>query len=98
MSSAQLQCVDNTLSLSGLIDHTSVVSLLQQGQQFVSSADPQELIVDWAQVAYANSAALAMVLQWTRQAQAAGKSLRSQNVPEFLVQLARVSQLEFLFT
>lgn len=98
MSGVQLQCAHDTLALSGVIDHTSVVTLLQQGQQFIASAQPGKLTVDWAQVTYANSAALAMVLQWTRQARAAGKSLSSQSAPDFLVQLARVSQLEFLFT
>lgn len=97
MSGAQLQCMDNTLLLSGVIDHASVVTLLLQGQHFIANAQPRELCVDWAQVTYANSAALAMLLQWTRQAQAADKLLSSRSAPAFLVQLARVSQLEFLF-
>lgn len=89
--------MDNTLHLSGIIDHTSVVELLRQGQQFITSTQQSALSLDWSEVSYANSAALALLLQWTRQAQAANKSLISLSVPEFLVQLARLSQLEFLF-
>ncbi|MFO1369740.1 MAG: STAS domain-containing protein [Marinagarivorans sp.] len=89
--------MDNTLHLSGIIDHASVVKLLQQGQQFITSTQQSALNLDWSEVSYANSAALALLLQWTRQAQAANKSLISLSVPEFLVQLARLSQLEFLF-
>lgn len=97
MSGAQLQCVDKTLHLSGVIDHTSVVELLQQGQQFITSTQQSALNLDWSEVSYANSAALALLLQWTRQAQAVNKSLVSLSAPKFLVQLARLSQLEFLF-
>ncbi len=97
MSGAQVHGSGDTLALSGVIDHGSVEQLLQQGQVFIASTQSMELIVDWSLVTYANSAALALLLQWTRQAQAQHKSLRSQGAPGFLVQLARVSQLEFLF-
>jgi phospholipid transport system transporter-binding protein len=98
LSGAQITCVNNTLALSGVIDHASVLALTKDGVGYLSSIDSLSPIVDWAQVTYANSAALAMLLQWTRQAEAAGKTLHSQNAPEFLVQLARLSQLEFLFS
>lgn len=97
MCNAQVQGVDNTLRLSGVIDHASVLNLLQQGQEFLAQAQARSIVVDWSAVTYANSAGLAMLLQWTRLAQAANKALSSQNAPEFLVQLAKVSQLEFLF-
>ncbi|HEY6530092.1 MAG TPA: STAS domain-containing protein [Cellvibrionaceae bacterium] len=90
--------MNDTLALSGVIDHTSVLALIKDGAGYLSSVNSSSFVVDWAQVTYANSAALAMLLQWTRQVEGAGKTLVSQNAPEFLVQLARLSQLEFLFS
>jgi phospholipid transport system transporter-binding protein len=97
LSANGLLFVNNALELSGVIDHSSVVDLVSRGEQFIAETQSHELTVDWSQVTYANSAALAMILQWTRRAQGAGKRLGSSRVPDFLVQLACVSQLEFLF-
>ncbi|MEY4588230.1 MAG: hypothetical protein RL497_306 [Pseudomonadota bacterium] len=97
MSTAEITYSNGTLALNGVVDHGSVMALMQQGQKYIAQAETTSLILDWTHITYANSAALAMVLQWTRQAEASGKSILSQNAPEFLVSLARLSQLEFIF-
>lgn len=97
MNTAVINCDNGALVLSGAIDHASVMALIPLGERCIAQASAASINVDWSQVTLANSAALALLLQWTRQAEAAGKTLINQRVPDFLVSLARLSSLEFLF-
>lgn len=97
MNSAAVNCENGALVLIGAIDHASVMALIPLGERCIAQTDAASICVDWSQVTLANSAALALLLHWTRQAESAGKTLINQQVPDFLVSLARLSSLEFLF-
>jgi phospholipid transport system transporter-binding protein len=94
---ANIVCVNGVLVLSGSIDYESVINLSSLGTNFINQTDAKSLSVDWAEVTFANSVALALLLQWMRQAEAVGKLINSINVPDFLMSQARLCQLEFLF-
>lgn len=55
------------------------------------------LVIDLAGVARADSAGLALMLEWLRQARAAGLSLDFVNIPDGLQDLLRVVGLKPLF-
>jgi phospholipid transport system transporter-binding protein len=97
LSAASINSDEGILVLQGAIDHSSVMALIHQGERCIAQAAGASVTVDWSQVTLANSAALALLLQWTRHAQLVGKSLINQHAPGFLVSLARLSSLEFLF-
>jgi phospholipid transport system transporter-binding protein len=52
------------------------------------------LVVDLGGVTQANSAALAMLIEWLRLARRDGRELKLRNVPEPLLKLARLSELD----
>ena len=53
-----------------------------------------ELVLDLGGLEHCDSAALAVLLEWRREAARAGRQLAWKNVPERLRQLARISELE----
>lgn len=53
--------------------------------------------VDLSAVSHADSAGLAMVLEWLSQAGASGANLRLRDAPEQMLAIARVSGLVMLF-
>lgn len=97
MNSASIRCTDGAIELQGTIDHGSILELIEPGEHCIKQASADTISVDWGRVILANSAALALLLHWRRHAEAINKSLVNHNVPEFLISLARISQLDFLF-
>lgn len=91
MSQAALTWVNDRLCLSGTLDFTSVVSLREQGLAAFGTA--REVCLDLAQVGRANSAGLALLLEWLALARRRQVHLRILNLPESLAALARMSNL-----
>lgn len=56
----------------------------------------QSLVLDLKGVSRADSAALALLVAWTREARRAGARLRFQNIPPQLMALIRAARLENL--
>lgn len=56
--------------------------------------DGSPLVFDLAGIETCDSAALAVLLEWQRNAAARGSSVVYRHVPERLLQLARISELE----
>jgi len=84
------------LQLSGVLDHASVPSLREQGRTLIAQGSGP-LVLDCAGVEHSNSAGLALLLAWLRDAQAAGCSLTIASLPSELRQIAEVSDaLELL--
>ncbi len=75
------------LMLSGRLVMSTVPALYEAGLQHLASAD---LLVDFAKVEAVDSAAVSMLLAWSRAAQAKQRSLRVANVPEDLLSLAHL--------
>lgn len=75
------------LMLSGRLVMSTVPALYEAGLQHLAGAD---LLVDFTKVEAVDSAAVSMVLAWSRAAQAKQRSLRVVNVPEDLLSLANL--------
>jgi len=82
------------IAVEGVLDFESVVPLLAQSRsQF---AGKERLDVDLQGVRRANSAGLALLLEWLDLAHRQGISLRFCNLPESLVRLAAVTNVSGL--
>jgi phospholipid transport system transporter-binding protein len=84
------------LQLSGVLDHASVPILREQGRTLIAQGSGP-LVLDCAGVEHSNSAGLALLLAWLRDAQAASRPLTIAGLPSELRQIADVSNaLELL--
>lgn len=87
---------DNVLTLSGVLDHQSVLDVTEQGQLWLGTLAAQECYLDFGLVTYSNSAGLALLLSWLRAARKYKKNLRIISLPENISALAQVSGLNEL--
>lgn len=75
------------------ISNDNVVALLEQGLAAIRGGD---LAIDLSPVKECNSAAVAMVLAWQREALARGAALKLTGLPENLQSLAQLYGVEAL--
>lgn len=75
------------LVLSGRLTMSTVPALYESGLQQLAGED---LLVDMAQVEAVDSAAVSMLLGWSRAVQAKQRSLRVVNLPDDLLSLAHL--------
>jgi phospholipid transport system transporter-binding protein len=80
--------------VSGALDAATVGDLLKQSGERFGNASALE--IDLAGVAEADSAGLALLIEWVRMAKAAGSTIRFDNVPGQISALARISEVEDL--
>lgn len=85
-------CTDGTLLLSGDIDLLSVLPLWQDATRHFRERFPVR--VDLAQVGRCDSAGVALLVEWLRQAQARGLSLTFVNIPAQMRAIIQVADLE----
>lgn len=78
---------DGRLVIRGRLTIATVPELFETGLQHLASED---LLVDFSQVEAVDSAAVSMLLGWTRAAQRSQRSLRVAGLPEDLLSLARL--------
>ncbi len=83
---------DHVLRVSGPLDIDTVPELLARNHDPFGDAAPA--IVDLGGVVRSDSAGLALLVEWVRQARRAGRDLRFVNVPEQMRHIASVSRLE----
>ena len=81
-------------SLSGALNFANAGRLLSAGSASINAREVS--VIDLAGVTGADSAGLALLIEWLSVAQAAGQSLRYDNVPAQLLQLARLCDVEAL--
>lgn len=83
----------HTLSVSGVVDAQSVLSLRSQGEKLIQSVKaPVE--ADLAGLETANSVVLSMLLCWQRIAEHSGSTLSFKNASDRLASLAALSNLD----
>lgn len=83
----------NVVRVSGALTITTATRALRDtARVFGSGRDALQF--DLAGVETSDSAAIAVLLEWLRKAERAGRSLVYRNAPERLLQLARISELE----
>lgn len=94
MAEARLQSQgEGRYSLSGEVAFSNVSALRQRSLSLFTRG---ELELDLAGVERADSAALALLLEWMRQGRAVGYTIRYRNLPAQLLAIARASDLEEL--
>lgn len=94
MSAAQLKIVaDNQLALSGELSMASVPELLRQLQWPKTSG---ELTLDLQEVKRADSAGVALLIEWQRYAKRQQQVLHFQHIPSQMLAIARLSGVDKL--
>jgi phospholipid transport system transporter-binding protein len=94
-SRAQLEPLgDGRFRVSGVLDAGTVGELLKQSREPFASA--RQLEVDLGGVTEADSAGLALLIEWVRIARKAGRPIRFENAPRQISALARISDVEGL--
>lgn len=82
--------------VSGVLDAATVGGLLDQSRERFRNAS--RLDVDLAGVSEADSAGLALLIEWMRLAKDGGAAIQFEHVPGQITALARISEVEdFLF-
>ncbi|MCF6355938.1 MAG: STAS domain-containing protein [Candidatus Polarisedimenticolaceae bacterium] len=79
------------LTIQGEFGFATASDLLAQGEKLINQG--QDLTIDLSGVTGSDSAGLAVMLEWMDQFRAAGQQLHFLNVPESLLEIARVSNL-----
>jgi phospholipid transport system transporter-binding protein len=81
-------------SVNGVIDHAAAARLYRQREElFANSEDP---LVDLAGVTSANSAAIALFVEWLGEAGRRQRTLRLLNLPDSLIAIARLGGVSAL--
>lgn len=78
--------------IRGAINFETVLSL----NQYASGQFPRfnRIIVDLSGVTYVNSAGLALLLEWQRNATVDGRKMEIHGIPQKLLNIARISELD----
>ncbi len=85
---------DGRFELSGNVGFADAARLLVEGDAAFRGLGAVE--VDLARVARVDSAGLALLLEWSVAARAAGRALRYRNIPPAITSLAGISEVEDL--
>jgi len=79
------------IAIEGALDFDTVVPLLAQSRRYLTGGERLE--IDLHGVRRANSAGLALMLEWLELARRYGVSLQFQSPPESLMRLAAVTNV-----
>jgi len=80
------------LRVSGVMSLHTVPQLWRASEELIRDAERVE--IDLRGVLRSDSAGLALLVQWMRQARHAGKEVRFLNIPRQMLAIARVSSLD----
>jgi phospholipid transport system transporter-binding protein len=85
------------LALEGALSFDSLPTVLAQSAEYSARPDlPERLTIDFAGITAVDSSAVALLLEWRRQAAARAKHLEFVNLPANLLALARLYGVEEL--
>ena len=87
---------EGRFELSGELTFDTVAGLLTLGEK--RFAEHSRIIVDLSGVSRADSAGLALLMEWVGWANHSVREIRYQNVPERLVSIAAISEVEGMLT
>jgi phospholipid transport system transporter-binding protein len=94
---ATFETLEGELSrVVGSLEFATVAKLLPLGTAAIEGA--RAAVIDLAGVTDSDSSGLALLIEWLSVAKAAQRSLRYENMPAQLRQLAGLSEVEGLFT
>jgi phospholipid transport system transporter-binding protein len=78
-------------TVTGALSFETLPAVLKESEQYAARSDlPERLTIDFSQLTNVDSSAVALLLEWRRQAQARGKTLTFVNLPANLLSLARL--------
>ncbi len=83
---------DGRVVLSGLLSFATVPQLLRRGREVMDALD--EVRVDLQHVERADSAGVALLVEWMREARSRGVDIVFLNIPAQMLSIARVSGLD----
>ncbi len=79
------------LELEGALSFETLPGVLAQSAEYAARTDlPDRLTIDFAKITTVDSSAVALLLEWRRQAAARAKTLEFANLPANLMALARL--------
>ena len=78
--------------ITGVMNFDSVLSLDQRASELFARFN--RVTIDLSGVTYVNSAGLALLLEWKRKATAENRIMELHGVPQKLLNIARMSELE----
>jgi phospholipid transport system transporter-binding protein len=79
------------LALEGAISFETLPRVLAESQAYSSHPDlPDRLVIDFAKITDVDSSAVALLLEWRREAARRGKGLEFVNLPANLLALAEL--------
>ncbi len=87
---------DGTFAINGLLTFETVPEFLGYTSTWLNS-DSDTITIDMKNVSKADSAGLALMVEWLRRAREAKRCIRFVNIPEQLNHLIRVSGLQQTF-
>ncbi len=95
MTAASIEAVgDNKYLVSGPLQFDSVPELWKTSMGLINGASP--LVLDLEKVTRTDSAALALLLEWMREARRRELEIHFKNIPDQMLANARASRLEHL--
>jgi phospholipid transport system transporter-binding protein len=82
---------DEVLALNGELSYETIPGVLAESVAFAERSDlPDRLTIDFAAITGVDSSAVALLLEWRRQALRRGKTLIFANLPANLMALAEL--------
>jgi phospholipid transport system transporter-binding protein len=79
------------LKLKGALSFESLPAVLAESAQFTARTDlPDRLVIDFSEITDIDSSAVALLLEWRREALARKKTLEFVNLPPNLLALAQL--------
>ena len=93
MSKADIRSEQGRIRVSGELTFTTVTALLARSQELLAQSG-DNLEVDLKEVERVDSAGLALLIEWMREARARDKDIRFFHLPEQLMAIAAASDLD----
>ncbi len=87
---------DRSLQVSGDLVFANVTALLAQGETLFAGRD--DVIINLRKVKRSDSAGVALLLEWQERGRAAGTRVRYRNIPDALLRIAKLSNIEPLLS
>jgi phospholipid transport system transporter-binding protein len=78
-------------TVTGALSFHTLPEVMKESARYAARTDlPERLTIDFSQLTGVDSSAVALLLEWRREAQARGKTLTFVNLPANLLSLARL--------
>ncbi|KIU49666.1 STAS domain-containing protein [Pseudomonas sp. SD17-1] len=90
MSAAVTLAAPGVLSLSGVLDYRTGPVLRKQGRALIAASRESSLVLDCSAVELSSSVGLSLLLAFTRDGQAAGKTIEVRGMPHGMHEIAQV--------